>query len=353
LLRVEAELPLACFWRPDANPPENDGGLRFDPLMKAQPRFDDCYRSLLQKAVRRGHVEWVYTVSALIEGQAIHTEAWFEKRAAFIVFGDCWPLGAEILFNRKFHSKVAALIRATQAVKYRDATGLGFLAYALAQGDATVLTHEPADRIIRLIAKAVRQPTDFWEWICSQAVDPPRAALIANARRFRDGGRPHDGAVVKAAACLALEDALPCPEQAAAPESAFPYWVIFDRHTSEGKRVLRDLARDLHLSLPQLEWSYYFFEGSVANAEHPSPWWRRYCRWNFNRLGLDPEEARLLWAPVQAQIMEALSEESHRLQNDLYRWKLANAERIDALKRHVELFIARINEVPREQPSLF
>ena len=321
--------------------------------MKESPFFDDRYRSLLQKAVRRGHVEWVYAASALIESRAIHTEAWFEKRTALIVFGDCWPLGAEIVFNRRFHSKVAALIRAALATKYRDATGLGFLAYALAQGDTTVLTAEPGDRLVRLIAKAVRQPVDFWEWISTQVVDPPRAALIANARRYRDGGRPHDGAVVKAAACLALEGALPCPQPAGSQESFFPYWVVFDRHTSEGKRVLRDVSRDLHMSLPQLEWCCYYFEGALANAEHPSPWWQRYCRWNFNRVGLDPDDARLLWAPARAQIIDALTEESHRLQNDLYRWKLANIERIDALKRHVELFITRINEVPREQPELF
>jgi hypothetical protein len=321
--------------------------------MKERPFFDDRYRSLLQKAVRRGHVEWVYIASALIENLAIHTEAWFEKRTAFIVFGECWPLGAEIVFNRKFHSKVAALIRTAQATKYRDATGLGFLAFALAQGDATVLAQDPGGRIVRLIAKAIRQPADFWEWISSQTVDPPRAALISNAHRYKDGGRPHDGAVVKAAAYLALEETLPCPQPAPAQESVFPYWVVFDRHTSEGKRVLRDVARDLHMSLAQLEWCYYFFEGSVANAEQPSPWWQRYCRWNFNRIGLDPEEARLLWTPARAQIVDALSEESHRLQNELYRWKLANIERIDALKRHVHLFNTHISEVPREQPKLF
>ncbi len=321
--------------------------------MKERPPFDDRYRSLLQKAVRRGHTEWVYAASALIENQAIHTEAWFEKRAAFIVFGDCWPLGAGLAFTRKFHSKVAALIRAAVATKYRDATGLGFLAYALARGDTTVLAQDPDDRMVRLIAKAVRQPADYWEWISSRPVDPPQAALIANARRYRDGGRPHDSAVVKAAAYLALSEEFPCPAPALSRESGFPYWVVFDRHTSEGKRVLRDVARDLHMPLPHLEWSCYYFEGASANADHPSPWWQRYCRWNFSRIGLNPEEARLLWEPAREQIIAALAEESHRLQNELYRWKLANLERIDALKRQVELFISHINEVPRDQSKLF
>lgn len=322
--------------------------------MKERASFDDRYRSLLQKAVRRGHSEIVYAASALIEQQSIRTEAWFEKRTAFIVFGDCWPLGAEIVFARKFHRMAAALIRVARAAKCRDATGLGFLAYALAKGDATVLTQDPGDRIIRLIAKAILQPADYWEWISGQAADPPAAALIANARRYRDGGRPHDGAVLKAAAYLALNGPLPEAQPAAAPPpDAFPYWVVFDRHTDEGKRVLRDVARDLHLPLRQLEWCCYYFEGAVANAERPSSWWLRYCRWNFSRIGLLPEEAHLLWQPARDQIVAALAEESHRLQNELYRWKLANLERVDALKRRVELFITRSDVLPRDQPTLF
>jgi hypothetical protein len=321
--------------------------------MKARSPIDDRYRSLLHKAVRRGHVEWVYAASALIEDLAIHTEAWFEKRTAFIVFGDCWPLGAELAFTRKFHSKVAALIRAAQATKFRDATGLGFLAYALAQGDATVLDQGPDDRIVRLIAKAVRQPDDFWEWISRQAADPPQAALIANARRYRDGGRPHDSAVVKAAAYLALSGAIPRPQPAASPSSAFPYWVVFDRHTNEGQRALRDVARDLHMQRPHLEWCYYYFEGAGTNGEHPSAWWRRYCRWNFRRIGLGPEEAFLLWEPARDQMIDALAGDGQRLQNELYRWKLKNLERIDTLKRQVDYFISHLDALTRDQTQLF
>jgi hypothetical protein len=321
--------------------------------MKDPSSVDDRYRSLLQKAVRRGHTDLALTASALIASQGLHTEAWFEKRAAFIVFGECWPLGGEIVFTRKLHSKLAILVRVARATKYRDATGLGFLAYALAQGDTTVLTQGSDDRPVRLIAKAVQRPADYWEWISSQTQDPLRASLIANARRFRDGGRPHDKAVVKAAAYMALDSPPPTPAPATALESAFPYWVVFDRHTSEGQRVLRDVARDLHIALPQLEWSLYFFEGAAANTDGPSPWWQRYCRWHFDRIGLDPEEARLLWQPARAQIIDALAEESRRLQTEIYRWKLSNLERVEALKREVDLFTSRIKEVPRDQSKLF
>jgi hypothetical protein len=322
-------------------------------MPKDPSAVDDRFRSLLQKAVRRGHPELICTISALIENLNIHSRAWFEKRAAFIVFSECWPLGREMVFTKRFPSKVAALIRVARAHKARDATGLGFLAYALAQGDASVLNQSADDRAVKLIAKATRHPVDFWEWVSTQGTDQRSQALVANAGRYREGGRPHDKAVVQAAAYLAVSTPLPDPTPAPAAAAPFPYWVVFDRHTSAGKRALRDVARDLHIPLPQLEWCFYYFEGAAANAETTSPWWQRYCQWHFARVGMREEEARLLWEPSRDQIADALAEDGRRLQNDIYRWTLANREQVEALKREVERFTSHIKDVPRDQSQLF
>jgi hypothetical protein len=321
--------------------------------MKDRSAVDDRYRSLLQKAVRRGHPELVYTGSALIESRGLHSKAWFEKRTAFIVFGECWPLGAEMVFTKRFYSKVAALIRITHARKVRDATGLGFLAYALSREDSTVMNQTADDRALKLVAKAIRNPAEFWEWASAQGIDSQRQTVVGLARRYAEGGRPHDQAVVQAAAYLAVSAPLLEPEPAPPADTPFPYWVVFDRHTSEGKRVLRDVARDLHIPLPQLEWCFYYYEGAVANAEAPSPWWRRYCQWHFERIDLREQEAHLLWEPARAQIVDALAEDSHRLQTEIYRWKLSNRERVESLKREVEWFTHHAKDVPRGQSELF
>jgi len=78
--------------------------------MKARALIEDRYRSLLQKAVRRGNTELVYTASALIESLDGRSAAWLETRTAVIMFAECWPLAAEMLFTKPFHSKVAALL---------------------------------------------------------------------------------------------------------------------------------------------------------------------------------------------------------------------------------------------------
>ena len=250
-------------------------------MTKDPSAVDDRFRSLLQKAVRRGHPELICTVSALIENLNIHSRAWFEKRAAFIVFSECWPLGREMVFTKRFPSKVAALIRVARAHKARDATGLGLLAYAFAKGDASVLNPSMDDRSVKLIAKAIRHPVDFWEWVSAQSADQKCRVLVANAGRYREGGRPHDKAVVQAAAFLAVSSPLPDPTPAPAADAPFPHWVVFDRHTSEGKRALRDVARDLHIPLPQLEWCFYFFEGAAANAlPDPVPEEVKQQRWD-------------------------------------------------------------------------
>jgi hypothetical protein len=141
-----------------------------------------------------------------------------------------------------------------------------------------------------------------------------------------------------------------------APEpvnESFPYWIVFDNHTREGRRVFSDIARDLHMSLPQLEWTCFYFESSQTNAEIPSKWWQRYCDWQFQKVGLPLREAHLLWEPAKPQIMEALAEERRNLRNELYKWKIANLEQIQSLKTQVEIFTAHIDEVQGDQQDLF
>ncbi len=321
--------------------------------MKAGFRVDERYRSLLHKAARRGCPEWVFTTSALIESMGSDAAGWFEARTAAIVYAECWPLGAELLFTKGIHSKVAALIRLAVHQKNRDATGLGLLAYALDKGDTTLLDGRSDEKPLRWLARAIRHPAGFWNWAAEHEAGRDQKALIDNAFRFRDSGRPHDRAVAMAAAYLALTTRPPAVQPAPPLEEGFPFWVVFDRHTAEGKRALKDVARDLHIPLHQLEWSLFYYEGSVANAEAESLWWRAYCRWHFRRVGLLPEETYLLWEPARDQLIQALAQEGQLLQNELYRWKLAHPDAIEALKRRVDLFNAALKNAQGGQPALF
>lgn len=317
------------------------------------PEIDERFRSLLQKAVRRGNEDLVVTVSALLASLGPEVKGWYRPQSAVIVFQECWPLGAELLFNKRFYSKVAALVKAARSSKSRDAAGLGYLAQALSEGDPNVLDGSTDDRDLKILAKAVRAPEDFWRWIQSLTLSPAQETLAARAHRFRKAGYQRDRVVLQAAAYLAATLGVTPPQPGQPAESKFPYWVVFDHHTRLGNRVLRDIARDLHIPLHQLEWASYYFEGAVTGADTPSRWWEKYCSWHFRKVGLPPEEAHLLWEPARPQVVEALAEESHRLQGEIYRWKMANLEAVDGLRRKVELFIAHFDEMQPDQMVLF
>jgi hypothetical protein len=316
-------------------------------------RKDDRYRSLLQKAVRRGNVDLIFTASALLKKTGLQTKSWYDNQTAIITFEECWPLGSELQLKKTFHSKVATLIRAACSQKARAATGLGYLAYSLAEGDPTVLDATAGDKIVKIIANAVQRPESFWDWVASQSVSDRQRQLIRNAKHYKNAGSPRDRTVVQAAAYLAATGEIPVLDNPGSTDQNFPYWIVFDRHTVEGRRVLNDIARDLHLPLAQLEWASFFFEGSTTFNELPSSWWNRHSEWHFRKVGLPRAEAHLVWDPVRQQVMDALAEESRKLQSELYKWKLANLEYIDALKRQVHLYIDHFDEIQKDQMSLF
>jgi hypothetical protein len=319
----------------------------------SRSKTEKRYRSLLQKAVRRGNIDLVFASSAFLESLGSTDKNWYLNQTAVITFEECWPLGTELIFNKKFHSKVAALIRVTRAAKSRDATGLGYLAYALSQGDTSVLDDTVGDKAIKIVANAIRRPDDFWQWVTWQKAAAAEKNLIDNAARFKKAGLPHDNAVIQAAVYLAVTGQLSRIEAGQPSDPKFPYWVVFDNHTPEGQRALRDIARDLHISLSQLEWTYFYFEGALTNGEISSKWWDRHCRWHFKKIELPANEAHLLWDPARVQLEEALTAEGRQLKNELYRWKLANQERIEHLKRQVQLYLDHRDEIRRDQRGLF
>ena len=322
-------------------------------MIKSRSHIEARYRSLLQKAVRRGHTDLVLTTSALLESLSSREKNWYRTRTAIITFEECWPLGSELAFNRNFHSKVAALMKVTRSSKLRDAAGLGYLASALIEGDTAVLNGTADDKHVKIIADAIKRPDAFWKWIAARKKSDEQRALIENAMRYKQEGLPRDRAVIQAAAYLAVIEKPSSRYLPAHPDQAFPYWVAFDKHTPEGRLVLRDVSRDLHIPQPQLEWTCFYFEGAKTNGEIPSKWWNRNCRRHFKKVGLAIDEAHLLWEPAKPQMIEALDGYSRHLQKELYRWKLSNLKQVEALERQVDLFIEHFEAVHREQMELF
>lgn len=315
--------------------------------------LDPRLRSLLQKAVRRGCVNLVFTTCAMVEEKGAKAKNWLRKRAAVITFEECWPLGAALAFTKDFSSKAAALAAVARSEKTKDAAGLGSLAFALAGGDRSVLTGAKEDRDIKIVADALKRPEDFWGWIDGQRETAEKKSLLKNAARWRNIGLPQEQAFSKAAAYLTLTREIPVLEKSEQPTSAFPWWVALDGHTRQGRRALSDTARDLHIPAPLLEWCFFFYEGSRTQRSASSPWWDRVCRWRFRKAGLPPEEAHLLWEPAKIQLAEALEEDGRRLHKEVYRWKMANRQQVETLKNQVERHQEAGGRIHPQQSTLF
>jgi hypothetical protein len=315
--------------------------------------FDPLSRSLLQKAVRRGYEDIVVTACALLENHGPKEKNWVRKRAVVIAFETCYPQAADLFFNQRYHSKVAALLRTCRSVKNRDATGLGLLGLALCNGDLSVLAEDAQDRHIKILATALRRPDDFWRWVTIQPVSPAQRAVVSQAARFKNIGQLRDQALNKAAAYLAVTAPVPAPVAAEPPVEPFPYWVIMDRHTPIGKHTFADVARDLKIPPLVLQWAFAYFEGAAVNSAADGFWWPRYCRWRFQTCGLEPEEARLVWDPAVPILKAALAEPVHRFHGWLFEWKMEHLERVRYLKQQAELFNANLTGSGSRQMGLF
>lgn len=310
-------------------------------------------RALLPKAVRRGNLDLVFTISALLDHQHPRMDEGLRTRAVAATFEDCWPLCGVLDFNRRAYSKVAALVRVAGSNQTRDAAGLGALALALARGDRSVLRDDRGDTAIKTLSTAIARPEDYWNWIQAQPHTAEGAAIVEKALRFKAVGRSAGRATVKAAAYLAVTGKLPHIESRPADKEAFPYWIAFDHHTPQGRQALKDVSRDLHIPYAQLAWSFFYFEGSTASGQMEAAWWQRYCRWQFKRVGLAPVEAPLLWEPARRQVADALAFDANRLHRILYAWKISHQEQVDTLRSQVALLLSNFKRLKGDQMPLF
>lgn len=289
-------------------------------MRKANPDTHQDCRSLLQKAVRRGnHTLVAKVVDHLYEIDDIR---WLKQRVGVIIVEECWPLIGEWELPKRLEEQHAAirdvLGQAAICAKFKDATGLGSLAYALSEGDNSVLTGSREDADIKHIGAAIKRGKKYWEWIVSQCSCDLTIRLVKRAADvYRKGGWPWDRAFIQAAAYLAVMDRLPKLYAEPKIESKFPFWVALDKHTPQGKAALSKAAKETGFPWRQLNWvSFYCESGRVHNLT-PSRWWEREIKWRLGKVGLSLDEAKSMWTQARPVFKELLQDESERLEQHL------------------------------------
>ncbi len=289
-------------------------------MRKVNPNTHQACRSLLQKAVRRGNSTLVTKVfNHLYE---IGDTRWLRQRIGVMIAEECWPLMVEWTPPKKQEEQVAMaeiLSKLANSVKFKDAAGLGSLAYALSEGDRSVLTGCEGDDTIRRICEAITGANTYWEWAISKCSNTHEARLVEHAEKaYRKGGWPWDKAFIQATAYLAIMDGLPRLYTVPNSEVKFPFWVALDKHTPQGKAALHKIAKETRFPWRQLNWvSFYCESGCVTKKHEPSRWWDKEVKWRLGKVGLSFEAAEAIWAKVQSIFIEILEEESTRLEQHI------------------------------------
>lgn len=287
------------------------------PMRRRTRTTHPACRSLLQKAVRRGDASIASTVlnHLAIAGDGV----WLKSRASVIVAEECWPLAVCLDPTIGLPHIDELLRRVSRATKMKDAAGLGSLAYALSQGDGTVLRGGPSDREIRVIMTATQRPNDFWAWAERQATQDQQSALVAATKRaFRRGGWPWDRAFMLSAAFLAVTSGIPTVEHASHTSEPFPWWIALDKHTPEGKNAISAAAREAKVPVRNALWLSFYFESSLCNSLGDSPWWQRELTWRLSKLGLELDHAHEIWMNLRPRVMDRLNHLAQDLQKHLH-----------------------------------
>lgn len=298
-------------------------------MYKANADTHQACRSLIQKAVRRGNSTLVAkVVDHLYE---IEDVKWLKQRIGVIIAEECWPLLEEWELPNTPEATIDLLSRVACSVKFKDAAGLGCLAYALSEGDTSVLSGSDEDDYIRGIGDAIKDPNRYWKWVISKCSNDREAVLIKRAEKvYRKGGWPWDKALTQAAAYLAVTDGIPKPQKVdrSNTEEKFPFWVALDKHTPQGKTALREVANQTRIPWRQLNWASFYFESAIVNNLAPSRWWKKEREWRLGKAALSVHEAKSVWVEAKPLFVELLQHKPGDLEQHIH----------DSLPKQMKLF---------------
>lgn len=295
-----------------------------------ESKFRPACRSLLQKAVRRGSVHLIQAVALCLK--EIGDFSWLVKRTAVITFEENWSLGGELGTVSSLEDVVFALARVAQAVKNKDATGLGSLALALSTDDRSVLSGDSDDHAIAVIAEAIRRPDDFWKWVVKECDHEHQRILVESAyKSYLKGGWLWDKAFMQAAAYLAVTQGIPTTHLAQQNDEDFPLWVALDKHTPQGKQAIYETAQQIRVSPRQLAWVNFYCESAITNDSTDSRWWFKEIHWRLRQVNLDYAQAQLLWSKARPTLIKRLEAEAEALKQYINLSKQLEAQQLSFL----------------------
>ena len=264
-------------------------------------------KSLLQKAVRRGHTKTVNSVlQYFIQNDETHQNRWLRNRLAVITTEECWPYLNEVTYDNSVNTIAHHYTQLALAVKDKNAAGLGSLALALKNKEYFV----PSDTEIVDVATLLHNPGSVWENPGRSRLSFQAQIMISKAEEaYRKSTHDYDKATAVAAAYLATTQPT-CPVEYFTEGSSneFPIWTAFDRHTPYGAEAIVEAAKSIGVDMSIAQWLAFYQDGSKCTNLAPSPWWDRYLECRYYLHGMSAMEAQSIWnrlAPIVQEIVQS------------------------------------------------
>ena len=286
--------------------------------------------SLIQKAVRRGNVELVEKVFKYlidIKGQ----RHWLKNRLAVIGYEECWPYANTINFNCNDYELLQQYKAFACKVKNKDCDGFAYLANKLNEWENTALRGDNIQREgIQRVADAMKDDTKFWKWIEQQSLYSKHQQRIEAARQAMKRSWD-DRAIMFAAAYLSVTYDIPPVEEIGPNNNPnFPFWVAIDKHTNEGKEIIRTACEKIGLMPKRGQFITFYFAGALCNKVQDMPFFDLMKEYKIERMGYTQEEVLEFWLKLRPHIIEM--------------------SKVD-----VDLMVKRINTVKKDlnEPGLF
>lgn len=255
--------------------------------------------SLLQKAVRRGHVGVVDIVVKYLLSQG--DSKWLHNRLPVMIYEECWSLGNHITADNLLEQYIAL----SSTVKNKNAAGLANLAVKYHEGNWKALRGSYTQRTaITSVANAISNPNEFWEWARENGrghisrIEAAKAAVIkANFET--------DKIMMIAAAYFSVKDLVPLTVQAQPQNNPdFPYWIAFDKHTDIGREMIIEAALQIDVLPHHAMQLAFYLEGAVCNDIATSPFWQLAKDWQMQKMGYTYSEANIIWERLKPIIIE-------------------------------------------------
>ena len=285
---------------------------------KAGENTDQLARSLIQKAIRRNQPDIADATFHYLAKETTELR-WLRNRLAVWTFEEAWPYGRKVSFGTDDTKNRHHIRELCSVIKNKDAAGLGSLAYALSEGDQSVLNGGEDDWFIGEVARSLegKQYLDYRERRKkeSETKTQDQKDLVDGAiSGSMKAGWPWDKAFAYAAGLLAIHDQVPNLNKIRAEsDEPFPFWIAIDKHTQPGKETIRRVAKEMSIPANTALWLSFYFESAVCSELSDSPWWEREKAWRMSKLGIGLEDAFITWDKMRPIVKDYLTRDAEEL----------------------------------------